>query len=99
MPALRVVLGDQLTDGLAALRGAETGDLVLMAEVGAEAAYVPHHRQKLVMVFAAMRRFAERLRRLGLEVRYVRLDDADNTAGSTMRSSEPWPAGRSTAWW
>lgn len=79
MPALRVVLGDQLTDGLAALKGAETGDLVLMAEVDAEAAYVPHHRQKLVMVFAAMRTFAERLRRLGLDVRYVRLDDADNT--------------------
>ncbi|MEM7766291.1 MAG: cryptochrome/photolyase family protein [Pseudomonadota bacterium] len=79
MGALRLVLGDQLSDGLAALRDADPEtDLVLMAEVRAEATYVKHHKAKIVLVFAAMRHFAERLRGRGFEVRYVRYDDPDN---------------------
>jgi deoxyribodipyrimidine photolyase-related protein len=76
---LRLVLGDQLTDSLSSLRDLGPADTVLMAEVMAEATYVRHHKQKLVMVFAAMRRFAERLRGRGVTVRYVSLDDPDNT--------------------
>ncbi|MGP1275548.1 MAG: cryptochrome/photolyase family protein [Caulobacterales bacterium] len=79
MPALRLVLGDQLSDGLSALEGARKDDLVLMAEVREEAGYVPHHRKKLVFIFSAMRHFAERLREKGLQVRYVALDDPDNS--------------------
>jgi deoxyribodipyrimidine photolyase-related protein len=80
MRALRLVLGDQLSDTLSSLRDIDAGgDVVLMAEVMAEAEYVRHHKQKLVMVFAAMRRFADRLRARGFTVRYVRLDDPDNT--------------------
>ena len=73
------LLGDQLSPGLASLRGARRADtVVLMAEVAEEAAYVPHHRQKLVLVFAAMRHFAADLRAAGWQVDYRRLDDPDN---------------------
>jgi deoxyribodipyrimidine photolyase-related protein len=80
---LRIVLGDQLTRGLAALRDHEQGDVVLMMEVAEEATYVNHHKQKLTLIFSAMRHFAEDLRREGLHVDYVTLDDPDNTGSFT----------------
>ena len=81
MPALRLVLGDQLTPQLASLRDYADGDLVLMAEVWDEATYVRHHKKKIAFIFAAMRHFAKALEEQGLDVRYVTLDDPDN-AGS-----------------
>lgn len=83
MRTLRLVLGDQLSDGLTSLRHAGPDDLVLLAEVMEEASYVPHHKQKLVMVFAAMRRFAQRLTTRGLHVRYVPLNSPTNTHSLT----------------
>lgn len=79
MTLLLPVLGDQLSDDLASLRLADrSSSLVLMAEVAAEALYVPHHKQKLVLVFSAMRHFAERLRKAGWRVDYRTLDDPAN---------------------
>ncbi|NBZ86647.1 cryptochrome/photolyase family protein [Stagnihabitans tardus] len=79
---LIVVFGDQLSDDLASLRGAVPGrDVVMMAEVVSEATPVPHHPQKIALVFAAMRKFAARLERRGFRVLYTRLDDPAN-AGS-----------------
>ncbi|WP_429911374.1 cryptochrome/photolyase family protein [Glycocaulis sp.] len=79
MRTLRLVLGDQLTRELSALRGAQPDDLILMAEVNDEASYVPHHRKKIAFLFSAMRHFAQSLREEGLKVRYVRLDDPNNS--------------------
>lgn len=74
------MLGDQLSDGLSVLRDIDPErDVVLMAEVRDEATYVKHHKQKIALIFAAMRSFAERLEGRGVTVRYVRIDDADNT--------------------
>jgi deoxyribodipyrimidine photolyase-related protein len=79
---LRLVLGDQLTRGVAALADLDAArDVVLMAEVMDEAVYVRHHKQKIAFIFSAMRHFAEQLRGEGMQVRYVKLDDPDN-AGS-----------------
>lgn len=78
--ALRLVLGDQLTRELSSLRDVEPGrDVILMIESRAEATAWKHHKQKLVLVWSAMRQFADRLRREGLDVRYVGLDDPHNT--------------------
>ena len=78
--ALRLVLGDQLSDNLSALAGADPArDLVLMVESRAEATAWKHHKQKLVLVWSAMRQFAQRLRARGFQVRYVTLDDPENT--------------------
>ena len=79
MPTLRLVLADQLTRDVAGLRGLAPGDVVLMAEVWDEATYVRHHKQKIVFLFSAMRAFAEDLREEGVTVRYVPLDDPENT--------------------
>ena len=82
--ALRFVLGDQLTRSLTALDGLDPDhDVVLMVEVGAEATYVRHHKQKIAFVFSAMRHFAEDLRREGITVDYVALDDGANTHSFT----------------
>jgi deoxyribodipyrimidine photolyase-related protein len=77
---LRIVLGDQLSLGVAALSDVDRRhDVVLMAEVQAECTYVRHHKKKLVLVLSAMRHFAASLRAQGLRVDYVALDDPDNT--------------------
>ena len=80
MTTLRLVLADQLTRDIASLRGLDPKtDVVLMAEVMEEASYVRHHKQKLVFLFAAMRRFAAELRKEGVRVDYVTLEDPQNT--------------------
>ena len=77
---LILVLGDQLSPNLSSLRGGDRAtDVVLMAEVAAEADYVPHHRKKLAFVFSTMRHFAAELAADGWRVDYVRLDDAGNS--------------------
>jgi deoxyribodipyrimidine photolyase-related protein len=82
MTVIVPVLGDQLSAGLASLKAVSRTDaVVLMAEVAEEAGYVPHHKQKLVLVFAAMRHFAETLRAEGWTVDYRRLDDPANLGG------------------
>ncbi len=89
MSALRVILGDQLSRGIAALEGLAPGDVVLLAEVMGECTYVPHHPQKIVLVLSAMRHFCAALRARGVTVRYVRLDDSGNTqtlAGEVLRA-------------
>ena len=74
MTRLRLVLGDQLTRNVAALRDCSDGDVVLMAEVAAETTYVRHHKQKIAFVLSAMRHFAEELRAEGISVDYIKLD-------------------------
>lgn len=73
---LCLVLGDQLSFDLASLQGVdENRDAVLLVEVMEEASHVPHHPQKIVLIFSAMRHFAEALRQRGLRVHYVTLTD------------------------
>jgi deoxyribodipyrimidine photolyase-related protein len=80
MTDLVLILGDQLTDSLSSLQGRDPSrTVVLMAEVMGEATYVRHHRKKIVLVLAAMRHFAARLRAAGWRVDYVALDDEGNT--------------------
>ena len=77
---IHLVLGDQLSHSLSALADADPEtSLVLMAEVMSEATYVKHHKKKIAFLFSAMRHFAEELREKGLAVRYVTLDDPQNT--------------------
>jgi deoxyribodipyrimidine photolyase-related protein len=77
---LRVVLGDQVSQRIAALADLDPRyDMVLMAEVMDECLYVPHHLKKIVLVLSAMRHFARALAARGVRVRYVRLDDPANT--------------------
>jgi deoxyribodipyrimidine photolyase-related protein len=79
VPRCCLILGDQLCDSLSSLVRVGQDDFVLMAEVRAEASYVNHHKQKLALVFSAMRHFAQHLRLNGRNVVYVKLTDSDNT--------------------
>lgn len=73
---LVLILGDQLSRGISSLKGGEKArDVILMAEVAAEAGYVDHHKQKLALVFSAMRHFAEELREAGWTVEYRKLTE------------------------
>ena len=77
---MRLILGDQLSARIAALRDIDKAhDTILLAEVSAEATYVRHHKKKIAFVFAAMRAFAARLEDEGFCVRYVKLDDPLNS--------------------
>jgi deoxyribodipyrimidine photolyase-related protein len=90
--SLILVLGDQLSANLSSLRRANTSrDIVLMAEVMAEATYAQHHKKKFALVFSAMRHFAEKLRHEGWTVDYVKMEDAGNThslAGEVERAQK-----------
>jgi deoxyribodipyrimidine photolyase-related protein len=72
---LVLILGDQLSPSLSSLAEADRGsDLLVMAEVGSEARYVAHHKQKIALVFSAMRHFASELRQRGFNVHYEHYD-------------------------
>ncbi|KKO47195.1 deoxyribodipyrimidine photolyase [Arsukibacterium ikkense] len=71
MAKLIVILADQLSPALASLREASSEDLILMAEVKQEASYVSHHKHKIILLFSAMRHFAEVLRQQGYQVSYL----------------------------
>ncbi len=89
MVRLVLVLGDQLTPDIAALRAADKArDVVVMAEVMGEGVSVPHHPQKIALILSAMRKFAVTLRAAGWRVAYSRLDDPENRqtlAGEILR--------------
>lgn len=91
MSRLVLVLGDQLSENLSALAAADKErDVVLMAEVRDEANYVRHHPKKIALIFAAMRKFAARLRTLGWTVCYTLYDDPSNSGsicGEVLRQA------------
>ncbi|WP_338634642.1 cryptochrome/photolyase family protein (plasmid) [Erwinia persicina] len=77
---LCLVLGDQLSFDLPSLKELDARqDAVLLVEVMEEARHVPHHPQKIVLIFSAMRHFASALQKRGVCVHYVSLDDPQNT--------------------
>jgi len=92
---LVLVLGDQLSHDVAALKSADrSSDIVVMAEVADEASYVPHHPKKIAFLFAAMRKFAAELEADGWRVAYRKLDEdgSDSICGELLRRAEEFGA-------
>jgi deoxyribodipyrimidine photolyase-related protein len=88
---LAVILGDQLSLEISSLRKIYKEDHILMMEVMNEASYVPHHKHKIILIFAAMRHFAKKLQDLGYNVTYTKFTDEYNThtiAGEISRFIE-----------
>ncbi|SHF58246.1 deoxyribodipyrimidine photolyase-related protein [Loktanella atrilutea] len=96
MVNLILVLGDQLSDNLSALRaGDRDSDVVVMAEVADEASYVKHHPKKIAFLFAAMRKFAERLSNDGWTVDYARFEEGETSiCGALLAAAERHGADR-----
>lgn len=86
------MLGDQLTLDLAAIKRAnKSKDLIIMAEVDAEAEYVKHHPKKIAFIFSAMRHFADTIKASGWRVLYSKIDDPQNShniIGEVLRYAE-----------
>ena len=86
------MLGDQLTLDLAAIKRAnKSKDIIIMAEVDAEAEYVKHHPKKIAFIFSAMRHFADTLKASGWKVLYSKIDDPQNShniIGEILRYAE-----------
>lgn len=75
---IRLVLGDQLNRHHSWFREVRADVIYVMMEVRQETDYVLHHAQKIIAIFAAMRRFEADLRAIGHRVHYLRIDAPDN---------------------
>ncbi|MBS0198180.1 MAG: cryptochrome/photolyase family protein [Planctomycetes bacterium] len=78
-PRLIIVFGDQLDPDSPLIRSLAPHDTVLMMEVAAESRHVPSHAQRTALFLSAMRHFAAALQLRNIPVRYITLDDPDNT--------------------
>lgn len=83
MPTLRLILGDQLNLNISSLTDYQADDIVLLCEIKNEALYVKHHKKKIAFLFSAMRHFKALLTKKKFNVRYVKLDDKNNTGSFT----------------
>ncbi|PSO90564.1 MAG: cryptochrome/photolyase family protein [Cyanobacteria bacterium SW_10_48_33] len=75
------ILGDQLSTGQAALESCEAKRQqtpIILIESRSYARQRPYHRQKLVLVWSAMRHFAETLRSQGWRVTYEIAEDFES---------------------
>jgi deoxyribodipyrimidine photolyase-related protein len=75
---LRLILGDQLNSAHSWFKHPDDRVNYVLMEIRQETDYVTHHIQKVAAFFAAMRSFADHLRRQGHGVTYLRLDDPAN---------------------
>src|ERR1700759_4859468 len=76
---LVVVLGDQLDGQSAPFDGFDSAqDVILQIEAKEEASYIPQHRRRLALFFAAMRHFRDEQRARGRQVAYSTLEDKAN---------------------
>ena len=86
---LGLVLGDQLSFDLASLASLDPArDAVLMAEVEGEARYVPHHPLKIILIFSAMRHFAQALREDNPELDDESLSHLERIMGASKKMGE-----------
>ncbi len=75
---LRLVLGDQLNPEHPWFQTPDPEVLIVMMEVRQETDYVLHHAQKIIAIFAGMRRLAQQLAARRHQVRYFKISDCAN---------------------
>ncbi|MEM9918929.1 MAG: cryptochrome/photolyase family protein [Bacteroidota bacterium] len=75
---LRLILGDQLNHEHSWYNTKDSSVCYVFFEMRQETDYAPHHIQKVVGFFAAMRNFAKWLGEQGHQVLYFQLDDPKN---------------------
>lgn len=79
MGCLRLLFWDQLSETIPTLHEADRKqDILLMPELMQEAKQVKHHKKKLVLLFSAMRHFAEQRRQEGWQVIYTTISAANS---------------------
>ena len=75
---LRLLLGDQLNPNHPWFDEVNKDTLYVLMEMRQETDYAPHHIQKVIAFFGAMRNFAESLKQMGHQLLYFTLDDLEN---------------------
>lgn len=75
---LRLLLGDQLNPNHPWFDEVNKDTLYVLMEMRQETDYTPHHIQKVIAFFGAMRNFAESLKQMGHQLLYFTLDDLEN---------------------
>ena len=76
---LAVIFGDQLDLDAPLIHTLGADDTVLMMEVASESQHVPSHVQRTTLFLSAMRHFAADLIKRKIRVRYINLEDPENT--------------------
>ena len=93
---VRLILGDQLNPGHSWFGKKDPSVTYVLMEVRTETDYVVHHAQKVLAIFAGMRRLAERLTKAGHQVRYFRLGDKDNRQNFAENLRQAFAATKAT---
>jgi len=88
---LRLLLGDQLNPDHAWFGRVDAGVVYVLLELRQETDYVRHHAQKILAIFAAMRRLAQHLAAQGHRVRYVGIDALLGTGSAAGPAAQPQP--------
>jgi deoxyribodipyrimidine photolyase-related protein len=75
---LRLILGDQLNPNHPWFNEVKKDVHYVLMEMRQETDYTPHHIQKVLAFFGAMRNFAKSLKQKGHQLQYFTLDDPEN---------------------
>jgi deoxyribodipyrimidine photolyase-related protein len=75
---LKLILGDQLNLQHSWFKEVDSSEVFVLMEMRQETDYAPHHIQKVVAFFGAMRNFSEVLKQAGHQVHYLALEDKAN---------------------
>jgi len=75
---LKLILGDQLNLQHSWFKEVDNREVFVLMEMRQETDYAPHHIQKVIAFFGAMRNFSEVLQQAGHQVHYLSLDDKAN---------------------
>ncbi len=84
MARLGLIFGDQLNADHSVLQALDPAcDCLVMGELADEATYVPHHGQKIALIFSAMRHHAQELTHSGWTVSYHRFEPHSSISSFT----------------
>ena len=84
---LIIILGDQLSHEISSLEKIRKNeDKILMMEVSNEIEYVNHHKKKLVLIFSAMRHFANELKKNKFDVTDIEFDKSEKSFTKELES-------------
>jgi len=75
---MRLLLGDQLNIKHSWFKKTEDDVCYVQMEMKQETDYAPHHIQKVVAFFGAMRNFEKEIKQKGHHTKYLTLDDPEN---------------------
>lgn len=83
------IFGNQLSHELELFNHIEEDDVIVIIEATSRATWRPYHKQKLVLIFSAMRHFAEELREKGYTVDYHEADSFQDAWDDHFTRYEP----------